>query len=180
VHPRRAARRFLGPVRANVRRPTRAHCAAQPALPGTTRATQRCGESPGVRACSRAVTTKRGDALRAALPCEHHAAGACPGLGVGARCVQAGRLPSAGGRSPLGLRDGMPRHTRHLMACGLRVAPRHHLGRGAVALPAHDPQGVRPGVPQGGRSRGNTARRCVPLQRVALRLVVNRRPARPA
>ena len=117
------------------------------------------------------------DALLTDFYFDHHAACARPCLGLVARRVKAGYLPSAGGISPLGLldhltrqclQDGITRQASHLMECGLRVDPLPHLGIGEVAITAKDHQGVRPGVPQVGNQ---PLQHCEPLRtREAFRL----------
>ena len=88
---------------------------------------------------------------------EDHAARTrpCPGL-VLRRGAASAFAPSA----PLGacgLFDHLPRHplphgiagpSGHLTAGGLGFDPLHHLGRGKVAVTAHNHQGVGPGVAQ--------------------------------
>jgi hypothetical protein len=98
-----------------------------------------------------------GDALCRHFDLDDDTARVRPCSRLGARRVKAGRLSPPMRRGPLGLRDDLVGQLRHHRvareACdraqlGVRFDPRHHLGRGQVAVTAKDEPGIEPGVPK--------------------------------
>ena len=97
------------------------------------------------------------DALCGYCDLDDHTARARPCPRLRARRVKAGSLSPPTCRGPLGLLDDhVGQCLQHRVACeagdiaplAWRVDPRHHLGRGKVAVTAQDDPGVGPGVSQ--------------------------------